>query len=107
MLIYVIAGIIGFISGVLFQKGLLSRNRGVLCVFGFIVTIIVYGGIMNFSSWALSRSQFDREIIMTFYIQGLPYDIIHAFSTAAFLFFLAQPMQEKLDRVKTKYGLIE
>ena len=101
------AGIIGFISGVLFQKGLLSRNRGVLCVFGFIVTIIVYGGIMNFSSWALSRSQFDREIIMTFYIQGLPYDIIHAFSTAAFLFFLAQPMQEKLDRVKTKYGLIE
>lgn len=100
------AGIIGFISGVLFQKGLLSRNRGALCVFGLIITIIVYGGIMNFSSWALSRSQFDREIIMAFYIQGLPYDIIHAFSTVAFLFFLAKPMLEKFDRIKTKYGLL-
>lgn len=101
------AGIIGFISGVLFQKGFLSRNRGALCIFGFITTIIVYGGIMNFSSWALSRSQLNRETILAFYIQGLPYDIIHAFSTSAFLFFFAEPMQEKLDRVKTKYGLIQ
>ena len=101
------AGIIGFLAGVLFQKGFLSRGRGALCIFGFIITIIVYGGIMNFSSWALSRSQLNRETLLAFYIQGLPYDIVHAFSTAAFLFFFSQSMQEKLDRVKTKYGLIQ
>lgn len=101
------AGIIGFLAGVLFQKGLLSRNRGALCVFGFIITIIIYGGIMNFSSWALSRSQLNRETILAFYIQGLPFDIIHAFSTVVFLFFIADPMQEKLERIKTKYGLIQ
>lgn len=101
------AGIIGFLAGVLFQKGLLSRNRGALCVFGFIITIILYGGIMNFSSWALSRSQLNRETILAFYIQGLPFDIIHAFSTVVFLFFIADPMQEKLERIKTKYGLIQ
>lgn len=101
------AGIIGFLAGVLFQKGLLSRNRGALCVFGFIITIIIYGGIMNFSSWALSRSQLNRETILAFYIQGLPFDIIHAFSTVVFLFFFADPMQEKLERIKTKYGLIQ
>ena len=101
------AGIIGFLAGVLFQKGLLSRNRGALCVFGFIITIILYGGIMNFSSWALSRSQLNRETILAFYIQGLPFDVIHAFSTVVFLFFIADPMQEKLERIKTKYGLIQ
>ena len=31
----------------------------------------------------------------------------HAAATALFLWFLAQPMLEKLDRVKVKYGLLE
>ena len=100
------AGIIGFISGVLFQKGFLERNRTVICVYGFLITVIIYGGIMNFSSWVLSHSTANFETILAFYVQGLPYDIIHGFSTAMFLFFLAEPMLEKLGRVKTKYGLI-
>ena len=44
------AGIIGFIAGILFQKGFLRRSRGALCVFGFIVTVMIYGLIMNFST---------------------------------------------------------
>ena len=101
------AGLIGLLAGVLFQKGLLSRNRGALCVYGFIVTILIYGGIMNFSSLVLSHAVMNRETVIAFYVQGLPFDIIHALSTAVFLFFLAEPMLEKLDRVKTKYGLIQ
>lgn len=34
-------------------------------------------------------------------------DIVHAVSTVIFLFFGAEPMLEKLDRIKVKYGLIE
>ena len=101
------AGLIGLISGVLFQKGLMARHRGLISVFGFIVTITVYGGIMNFSSLVLSHLEINTATVITFYAQGLPYDIIHAFSTAAFLFFLSEPMLEKLERMKTKYGLIE
>ena len=101
------AGIIGFLAGVLFRKGLLCRSRGAMCFFGFTVTVALYGGIMNFSSLVLSHIEINRASLAAFYAQGLPYDIIHAFSTVVFLFFFAEPMLEKLDRVKTKYGIPE
>ena len=101
------AGIIGFLAGVLFQKGFLRSNRGALCIFGFIVTIAVYGLIMNFSTIILTRVPITWEAVLPFYVQGLPFDIIHAFSTSVILFFAAEPMLSKLDRVKVKYGLLK
>ena len=98
------AGLIGFIAGLLFRQGALRADRGILCVFGFVATVAVYGGIMNFSSLVLSHMEINTATLLMFYAQGLPYDIIHAFSTAAFLFFFGQPMLEKLSRVKVKYG---
>ena len=47
------------------------------------------------------------EMLLTYYVTGLPMDLIHGFSTALFLMFVAEPMLEKLDRIKVKYGLIE
>ena len=41
------------------------------------------------------------------YAMGLPMDLIHASATVIFLFFIAKPMMEKLDRIKIKYGLVE
>ena len=101
------AGIIGFLAGVLFGKGFLPRSRGVLCVFGFIVTVVIYGGIMNFSTLILTRAPVNFQTITAYMLQGLPLDIIHGFSTFAVLFLLAEPMLEKLDRVKVKYGLLK
>ena len=37
---------------------------------------------------------------------GLPFDLIHAASTAFFLWILAAPIIQKLERVKVKYGLM-
>ena len=34
-------------------------------------------------------------------------DLVQAAATALFLWFLSQPMLEKLDRIKVKYGLVE
>lgn len=100
------AGVIGFISGVLFRKGLLSRNRISLCVFGFVVTVVIYGVIMNISSAVTAHAPMNFETITTYLALGFPFDIVHGLSTVAFLFFASEPMLEKLDRVKTKYGLI-
>lgn len=40
-------GIIGFLAGVFFRKGLLCRSRFSLCAFGAVSAILIYGGIMN------------------------------------------------------------
>ncbi len=100
------AGIIGFLSGVIFQKGLLQPTRAVLSVFGFIVAILIYGGVMNFSSLVLTHAPINYASLTAFYAQGLPMDIVHALSTAVILWFASDPMLEKMHRIKTKYQLL-
>lgn len=100
-------GIVGFCAGVLFKKGMLSRTRISMCTFGFIFAVVIYGGIMNFSSAVTANATLNLKTIMSFYVTGFPMDVVHGIATAVFLYFGAEPMLEKLDRIKTKYGLIE
>ena len=46
-------------------------------------------------------------MILTYYVTGFPSDCIQAAATWLFLWFAAEPMLEKLDRIKVKYGLVE
>lgn len=101
------AGIIGFLAGVLCNKGLLRRTRLSLSVFGAICTLVIYGGIINPVSVLMwGRETLSLNIILVYYLTGLPMDCVHAAATAFFLWFLSEPMLEKLERVKVKYGLV-
>lgn len=100
-------GIIGFLAGLLFRKGLLRRNRGALCVFGALAAILIYGGIMNPASALTWVGELNEKVLLTYYISGLPFDCIQAAATWLFLWFGAEPMLEKLDRIKVKYGMVE
>ena len=99
-------GIIGFLAGVLFREGRLPRSRCALCVFGALSAVLLYGGIMNFQS-ALQASPgvLNGGVILTYCLTGLPMDLIHAAATWFFLWVAAEPMLEKLDRIRVKYGL--
>lgn len=99
-------GIIGFLAGILFRKGLLRRTRGALAVFGAICAIVIYGGIMNPVSALLWTEDLNWKLILTYYVTGFPVDCVHAAATVLFLLVLAEPMLEKLDRIKVKYGLV-
>jgi len=100
-------GIIGFISGILFRKGFIPKTKLSLCLFGFAATLFIYGGIMNPASVIMWQNKIEWEMIASAYTVGLPFDLIHACSTAFFLWFISRPMIEKLERIKIKYGLIE
>ena len=101
-------GIIGFLAGVLFRKGWLRRSTGSLVVFGGFAAIAIYGGIMNFASAVMWAPQsLNWNTLLGYYVTGLPMDLIHAAATIFFLAVAAQPMLQKLDRIKVKYGLVE
>ena len=100
-------GIMGLLAGICFRKGFLHRERFALSVFGGLVTFLIYGGIMNPASVLMYQANPDWQMILTAYITGVPADAVHALATVLFLWFLSEPMLEKLDRVKVKYGLIE
>ena len=101
-------GIIGFLAGVLYRKGVLLRSRGSLCIFGALSTFLIFGGIMNGSSALLwNLESLNWKILAAYYVTGFPMDVVHAAATVLFLWFGAQPMLEKLDRIKVKYGMME
>lgn len=99
-------GIIGFIAGVLFTKGLLRRTKAALCIFGGIATFVIYGAIMNSASVIMWQSRPTAEMFASSFALGIPFDLIHAASTVFFLWFLSEPMIEKLERIKVKYGIL-
>ncbi len=101
-------GIIGFLAGVLFRKGWLRRSRVSLASFGAVSAVLIYGGIMNSASALIwSPASVNGTTILAYCISGLPMDLVHAAATVIFLFIAAEPMLEKLDRIKVKYGLAE
>ena len=100
-------GIIGFLAGIMFQKGILRKTKTDMCVFGFVATFVIYGGIMNPASVIMWQSNININMVLSSYVMGMPFDFIHAVSTVFFLFLAAEPMLEKLERIKIKYGLIE
>ena len=100
-------GIIGWLAGVLYRKGVLRRSRLSLCIFGVICSTIVFGGIMNPASALMWSNTINWKIILSYYVTGIPVDLVRAVATFFFLWLGAEPMLEKLDRIKTKYGLAE
>lgn len=100
-------GMTGFFAGILFKKGLIRKTKASLCIFGGLATVLIYGGIINPSSVLMYQANPNMDMIITSYIMGLPYDLIHALSTVIFLWFISVPMIEKLERIKTKYGLMD
>lgn len=100
-------GLIGFLAGILFQKGILKAKRLHLCVYGFLSVFFIFGGIMNPASILMAYGRITWKSLIAFYISGAPVDLVQATSTVIFLWILSRPMLEKLERIKRKYGLIE
>ncbi len=99
-------GMVGFLAGVLFRKGLLKRTRVSLSLFGGLATLLVYGVIANCSSVLMMTTTPTPAMLISACVMGFPFDLIHGASTAFFLWFLAEPMCEMLERIKTKYGIL-
>lgn len=100
-------GVIGFLAGVLFRKGILRSNKISLAIFGGLATFFIYGGILNPASVLMFYTKPTAEMFILAYARGVPVDLVHASSTVFFLWIMAEAMLEKLDRIKVKYGLIE
>ena len=48
-----------------------------------------------------------EKTLLAYYVTGLPMDLVHAFGTVIFIMLAAEPMLEKMDRIKVKYGIAE
>lgn len=99
-------GLIGYVTGMLFHKKQKKVSRQILCIYGFFVVLLLYGGIMNPASLLMYSGRVTWPSVLAVYASGLPFDLIHAGSTAIFLWLLSDAMRDKLDRIRKKYGLL-
>lgn len=99
-------GLCGFLSGIVFYKRKKLQKPVLLAVFGVVVTIFIYGGIMNPSSVLISQADVTVGAILTSYATGILSDLQHGVSTAIFILLISKSMISKIERIKTKYGLL-
>ena len=100
-------GILGFLAGVLFKKGRLAKKKPALCIYGALSTMFIYGFLVDISTVMSTLGEITWPGILAIYIAGISYNLLHAAGTVLFLYLLADPLIEKLDRIKIKYGLLE
>lgn len=103
-------GIIGLLLAVIFQKGKLKADNITMAAFTFVVTFVIYGGIMNFAAMCLSMNEpgslgIGVKALKALYVSGVGYDFYHALTAAICVFVIGTPMVNKLERIKIKYGI--
>lgn len=98
-------GFIGFLAGVIFRK-IKKPNRILLSLVG------TFGGVLFsllMDIW--TTLSIDGKFLLSRYLvnvaSSLSFMVIYAVSNIVFLIILAHPFLEKLNRIKTKYGIFE
>ena len=102
-------GIIGFTAGLLPETLKKCGSKAavlLLSLFGFLATLVFYGGIMNPASILMTQADASFGVLLASYLPGLPFDLMHGVSTAVFLLLLAKPIRKKVERIQQKYGLL-
>lgn len=98
-------GLLGCLAGALSRRGLFS-SRPWLCLWG-VLGGLLYGVILD--SWYIA-AYVDGPTLLSAgaaYLAGLPGNLAHGLSTAAFLALICPPWNKQIQRIRKKYGMEE
>ena len=97
----------GMLAGFCFAKGRLPQKPWVMAVFGFFATILWVGPLLDCSHIFLMLSVINRDSVLAALISGFPVNLSQAICTVLIMLLFGRALLDKLDRVKTKYGMME
>ena len=105
-------GIAGFLAGLLFHKrrpfpGKPWLSKVVLAVYGFVSIVFLVGPLLDTCSVFTVGATITWKFVTTVYIAGFIPNVILGAATAITMLLLSGPLLGKLDRLITKYGLME
>ena len=95
-------GLIGYVAGLIAES--LKRSRALLLAYG-VLSGIAFSLIMDVWTVLWYSAGFDMELYIASITAAIPHTILYAVSNFIFLFFLAKPFGDKLERIKVKYGV--
>jgi len=95
-------GLIGYVAGLIAER--LKRNRALLLTYG-VLSGVAFSLIMDVWTVLWYSAGFDLELYLASITAAIPHTILYAASNFVFLYFLAKPFGDKLERMKIKYGV--
>ncbi len=95
-------GMTGLIAGFFFVP--LKKNKAMLVAYG-VISGIAYSMLMDIWTIVWYNGSFNLELYLAALLTALPHTIMYAVSNFIFLWFMAKPFGDKLERVKIKYGV--
>lgn len=99
-------GLLGFISGLVFCNHKKLQNPIYLSMFSFLVQVAVTGPVLDLSGLFFASTGAKTSPAAALLIAGLPLNALQGAVTVIFILLLFKPMSEKLERIKTKYGMM-
>ena len=97
----------GMLAGFCFSKGRLPQKPWIMALFGFFATILWVGPLLDCSHIFLMLSAINRDSVLAALISGFPVNLSQAICTVLIMLLFGRALLDKLDRVKTKYGMME
>lgn len=97
-------GMLGLIAGLPFMRKLLLKNKIILAIYGVFAGVI-YSLMMDVWTVLAMDGVFNAKRYIAAVTTALPVMAIYAVSNVVFLMLAIKPFGEKLERIKTKYGI--
>lgn len=98
-------GLVGFLAGLLFYKKDTVKNRLTVSLSGAALCFFVYGFIVDTCSVLMLDAAGSVREALALYASGAVFNLIHAAATFLVLLLVLKPMNDKLSRLRTKYGI--
>ena len=97
----------GFFAGLIFHNRRHWAKPWVLAIFAFFTILLVVGPMLDSCTVFTVLSKFTAKNVLAVYAAGIGYNATHGIGAALTLFFVSRPLLQKLDRLQTKYGILE
>ncbi|MGN1442362.1 MAG: ECF transporter S component [Acutalibacteraceae bacterium] len=98
-------GLVGFLSGVIFYKKDTVKNRLTVSLTGAALCFFLYGFIVDTCSVLMLDAVSSPKEAAGIYASGVIFNLIHAAATFIVLMIVIKPMNDKLSRLRIKYGI--
>ena len=97
----------GFFAGLIFHRHRQWAKPWILAPFGFLTILLIVGPMLDTCTVFTMLTKFTRKNILAVYAAGVMYNVNHGIGAALTLLFVSHPLLSNLDRLQTKYGILE
>lgn len=103
-------GVGGFLAGLLFYGRQWKKPRVELLIqtgFAFAAVVLVVGPLLDACTIFTTGARISWSFAVAVFAAGFPHNVIHGLFCAATVLLLSKPLLVKLNRLKTKYGMLQ